>query len=72
MRLPPGIGVRDLLGIGFLTGIGFTVSLLMAELSFGGGYLASAKASVLLGSCSPSPQERSRCAGMPNALGLQT
>ena len=50
MRLPPGIGVRDLLGIGFLTGIGFTVSLLMAELSFGGSDLDSAKASVLLGS----------------------
>jgi len=34
-RLPPGIGLRDLLPIGLLTGIGFTVSLLIAELSFG-------------------------------------
>ena len=33
-RLPPGIGLRDLLPIGLLTGIGFTVSLLIAELSF--------------------------------------
>ncbi|MGO1240582.1 MAG: Na+/H+ antiporter NhaA, partial [Cellulosimicrobium funkei] len=29
-----GIGVRDLLPVGFLAGIGFTVSLLIAELSF--------------------------------------
>lgn len=34
LRLPPGIGLRDLVPVGFLTGIGFTVSLLIAELSF--------------------------------------
>ncbi|TBL37533.1 Na+/H+ antiporter NhaA [Verrucosispora sp. SN26_14.1] len=34
LRLPDAIGVRDLLPIGFLTGIGFTVSLLISELSF--------------------------------------
>lgn len=34
LRLPPGIGLRDLLPVGLLTGIGFTVSLLIAELSF--------------------------------------
>ncbi|MFD4994384.1 Na+/H+ antiporter NhaA [Cellulosimicrobium cellulans] len=34
LRLAPGIGVRDLLPVGFLAGIGFTVSLLVAELSF--------------------------------------
>ncbi|MDQ2623838.1 MAG: Na+/H+ antiporter NhaA [Actinomycetota bacterium] len=34
LRLPPSIGLRDLLPIGLLTGIGFTVSLLIAELSF--------------------------------------
>lgn len=34
LRLPDGIGLRDLLPVGFLTGIGFTVSLLIAELSF--------------------------------------
>lgn len=50
-RLPPGLGIRDLLGVGFLTGIGFTVSLLMAELSFSDpAQLASAKAAVLLAS----------------------
>jgi NhaA family Na+:H+ antiporter len=35
LRLPEGIGVRDLLPVGFLAGIGFTVSLLISELSFG-------------------------------------
>ena len=35
LRLPDGIGVRDLLPVGFLAGIGFTVSLLISELSFG-------------------------------------
>ncbi|GAA2230538.1 Na+/H+ antiporter NhaA [Promicromonospora sukumoe] len=35
LRLPAGIGVRDLLPVGFLAGIGFTVSLLISELSFG-------------------------------------
>lgn len=36
LRLPDAIGIRDLLPIGFLTGIGFTVALLVAELSFEG------------------------------------
>ncbi|GAB2475160.1 Na+/H+ antiporter NhaA [Promicromonospora xylanilytica] len=35
LRLPAGIGVRDLLPVAFLAGIGFTVSLLISELSFG-------------------------------------
>ncbi|MCB7136557.1 Na+/H+ antiporter NhaA [Cellulosimicrobium marinum] len=34
LRLAAGIGVRDLLPVGFLAGIGFTVSLLIAELSY--------------------------------------
>lgn len=34
LRLPDGIGVRDLLPVGLLAGIGFTVSLLISELSF--------------------------------------
>ncbi|MDN3311603.1 Na+/H+ antiporter NhaA [Microbacterium oryzae] len=34
LRLPDRIGIRDLLPVGFLTAIGFTVSLLIAELSF--------------------------------------
>lgn len=52
MRLPGAIGVRDLLPVGFLCGIGFTVSLLIAELSFPGSetHLAGAKIGVLLAS----------------------
>ncbi|WP_301799875.1 Na+/H+ antiporter NhaA [Nocardioides sp. ChNu-153] len=50
-RLPQGIGVRDLLPIGFLTGIGFTVALLIAELSFSEEhFVAAGKAAVLLAS----------------------
>ncbi|MFT4189560.1 MAG: Na+/H+ antiporter NhaA [Aeromicrobium sp.] len=51
LRLPQGIGVRDLVGVGLLTGIGFTVSLLVAELSFGEGPdRDAAKAAVLFAS----------------------
>jgi NhaA family Na+:H+ antiporter len=51
LRLPDGIGIRDLLPVGFLTGIGFTVSLLIAELSFTGGeHQANAKFAVLAAS----------------------
>ncbi|MFE4465966.1 Na+/H+ antiporter NhaA [Oerskovia sp. NPDC056781] len=51
LRLAPGIGVRDLLPVGLLAGIGFTVSLLIAELSFpDSGHTESAKAAVLLAS----------------------
>ncbi|WP_163512282.1 Na+/H+ antiporter NhaA [Fodinicola acaciae] len=34
-RLPDGMGIRDLLAVSLLAGCGFTVSLLIAELSFG-------------------------------------
>lgn len=51
LRLAPGIGVRDLLPVGLLAGIGFTVSLLIAELSFPDtAHTESAKAAVLLAS----------------------
>lgn len=51
LRLAQGIGVRDLLPVGFLAGIGFTVSLLIAELSFADGeHTAAAKAAVLAAS----------------------
>lgn len=50
LRLPDAIGVRDLLPIGFLTGIGFTVSLLIAELSFADGdHTDGAKVAILIG-----------------------
>ncbi|WP_229051768.1 Na+/H+ antiporter NhaA [Aeromicrobium sp. Leaf350] len=51
LRLPQGIGVRDLLGVGLLTGIGFTVALLIAELSFTNpDEVDAAKAAVLVAS----------------------
>lgn len=51
LRLPDAIGLRDLLPIGFLTGIGFTVSLLIAELSFPDAeHTAGAKVAVLAAS----------------------
>ena len=51
LRLPDGIGLRDLLPVGFLTGIGFTVSLLIAELSFPDAeHTAGAKIAILGGS----------------------
>lgn len=50
-RLAQGIGVRDLLPVGFLTGIGFTVALLIAELSFADEHFVEAgKAGVLVAS----------------------
>jgi NhaA family Na+:H+ antiporter len=52
MRLAQGIGVRDLLPVALLSGIGFTVALLVAELSFGYGseYTDASKAAILTGS----------------------
>lgn len=50
LRLPDAIGIRDLLPVGLLTGIGFTVSLLIAELSFPDTeHTDGAKIAVLLG-----------------------
>lgn len=51
LRLPDSIGLRDLLPIGLLTGIGFTVALLIAELSFDDDpHRSAAKAGVLAAS----------------------
>lgn len=53
LRLPDGIGLRDLLPVGMLTGIGFTVALLIAELSFedgAGGHDTAAKVAILVAS----------------------
>jgi Na+:H+ antiporter, NhaA family len=53
LRLPDSIGVRDLLPVGMLTGVGFTVALLIAELSFEHGsddHASAAKAAILLAS----------------------
>ncbi len=51
LRLAPGIGVRDLLPVGLLAGIGFTVALLVAELSFEDGeHTDGAKLAILAAS----------------------
>ena len=51
LRLPDAIGLRDLVPIGMLTGVGFTVALLISELSFEDGeHAAPAKAAILIGS----------------------
>ncbi|MGQ0804863.1 MAG: Na+/H+ antiporter NhaA, partial [Actinomycetota bacterium] len=50
-RLPAGVGARQLLGAAALAGIGFTVSLFIADLSFEGTpYLARAKLAILIAS----------------------
>ncbi|MBF0722634.1 Na+/H+ antiporter NhaA [Sanguibacter inulinus] len=52
LRLAQGIGIRDLLPVGLLAGIGFTVSLLIVELSFdpSSEHGTGAKIAVLLAS----------------------
>jgi len=51
LRLPPSIGLRDLLPVGFLTGIGFTVALLVSELSFTDeAHIGTGKLAILTGS----------------------
>ncbi len=63
LRLPDAIGLRDLLPVGLLTGIGFTVALLIAELSFDDdAHRGAAKGGVLAASL---------LAGVLGALGLR-
>jgi len=52
VKLPQGMAWIDLLGVALLAGIGFTVSLLIGELSFGPGTLLGdeAKIGILFGS----------------------
>jgi Na+:H+ antiporter, NhaA family len=49
-ELSPGVGWRDLVGVAVLAGIGFTVSLLVSDLSFTGETREAAKVAVLAGS----------------------
>ena len=49
-ELNEGVQWRDLIGVGVVSGVGFTVSLLVAELSFTGEQLNAAKTAVLLAS----------------------
>ena len=49
-ELDPSIGWRDVVGVALLAGIGFTVSLLVSDLSFAGTERDAAKTAVLAGS----------------------
>jgi NhaA family Na+:H+ antiporter len=49
-RLPEGLSLRHVVGAGCVAGIGFTVSLFVADLSFSGSMLAEAKIAVLAAS----------------------
>jgi NhaA family Na+:H+ antiporter len=49
-ELDPSIGWRDVIGVALLAGIGFTVSLLVSDLSFAGAERDAAKTAVLAGS----------------------
>jgi NhaA family Na+:H+ antiporter len=49
-RLPAGIGNRELVALGLLGGIGLTVSLFIAGLTFSGGELDVAKLAILVAS----------------------
>jgi NhaA family Na+:H+ antiporter len=49
--LPPGLVWKHVVGVGFLAGIGFTMSLFVTNLAFGGtALLGTAKVGILLGS----------------------
>jgi NhaA family Na+:H+ antiporter len=50
-RLPAGAGRRDVVGVGVVAGIGFTISLLITDLAFaGGGLEQAAKVGILAAS----------------------
>jgi NhaA family Na+:H+ antiporter len=49
-RLPDGSSFRQLAGVAVLAGIGFTVSLFIADRSFTAAALAEAKIGILAGS----------------------
>jgi Na+:H+ antiporter, NhaA family len=48
--LPDGVRLRHLTGISLIAGIGFTVSLFVADLAFGGDLLGEAKVAILAAS----------------------
>lgn len=49
-ELNPDLSWVDVTAVGTLSGVGFTVSLLIAELAFAGGAVDTAKFAVLVGS----------------------
>jgi NhaA family Na+:H+ antiporter len=49
-ELNPELSWRDVIGVAILAGVGFTVALLVSDLSFGGAEREAAKTAVLVGS----------------------
>jgi NhaA family Na+:H+ antiporter len=49
-RLPDGVSMRQIFGAGCVAGIGFTVSLFVADLSFAGARLGDAKVGIIVAS----------------------
>jgi NhaA family Na+:H+ antiporter len=49
-RLPPGVTLADVVGVATIAGVGFSVSLFVAELTLAGAPLAAAKIGLLTGS----------------------
>lgn len=51
-QLPYGVGWRHIIGVGFIAGIGFTVSIFITELAFAGnsGLIDTAKAAIFIAS----------------------
>jgi Na+:H+ antiporter, NhaA family len=49
-ELDDDVAWRDLVGVAVLAGVGFTVALLVADLSFAAGEADAAKTAVLIGS----------------------
>ena len=48
--LPAGVALRHLIGLSLIAGIGFTVSLFVADLAFAGELLGEAKVAILAAS----------------------
>jgi NhaA family Na+:H+ antiporter len=50
--MPEGVSMRHIAGVGFLGGIGFTMSIFIAELSFSSNYemLVTAKTAIIMAS----------------------
>ena len=66
-ELNDDLGWRDVVGVAVLAGIGFTVSLLVADLSFAGAERDAAKTAVLAGSVIVGGPRRPRCSATATA-----
>lgn len=53
ITIPEGIDLKQIIGVGFLAGVGFTMAIFIANLAFEANpeYINSAKIGILIGSC---------------------